>query len=249
MVNYVKNFSLFSRTLQGAPKEPSINNGYMLQNFYRTRKEIVREILPPPLEVPGDPQVYVYHCFWEKPAFGSGYYESAQMVRARHQGREGWYLLAMYVDEDVSLWIGRELFGLPKRMAKVTLERDGNVVRGTTTRHGIKIMTADMQIKEARPHEKLMETWSARWCLNPNVELEFAQLLSLTYRVDDKESYVGEGSVKYETSESDPVQQLEMVEPLTCWFMVHDMYRQPPAKIFDFKAQEFYPYLTARMIA
>lgn len=247
MVNYVKDFSTFARTVASDPPDPSHRDAHMLQNFYQTKKEILQQVLPPPLEVPDDPQAYVYHCSWGSPAFGDAYYESAQFVRARYQGREGWYLIANYVESDVALWIGRELFGLPKKIANVRLVREGNRIWGTTTRKGIEIMSVKMEIKAEQAHDNRMESWSLKYSLTTNAELEYAKLISLPYRLVCKESYVGDGSVSYKESDFDPVQQIEVVKPLTCWYIVFDVYRRPASQILEFKPDTLYPYLASRM--
>ena len=40
----------------------------------------------------------------------------------------------MYVDDDVAMIGGREIYGLPKKIAKIELAREGNTVRGTVER-------------------------------------------------------------------------------------------------------------------
>ena len=52
-------------------------------------------------------------------------------------GVEGWYPLVMPMTHERALIGGREVFGEPKKLGEVTVERDGLVVRAALARHGI----------------------------------------------------------------------------------------------------------------
>jgi acetoacetate decarboxylase len=248
MVSYQKNYDIFRSMIKSNPPEPSHRNMHKLRMFYRTTREATQRVLPPPLEAPTDPQGYVYHLYSEMPAYGRPQYESAQFVKAQYQDREGWYLLSNYVETDAALWIGRELYGLPKRMGEVKLVREGNKILGKTSRHGKELITAEMTITREEPHEPFLETWTTKCGMSSEGDLEYAKLICLPYRVDQKESYVGTGEVTYGESDSDPVAELEVVEPLPCRYILFDHYRGPATTLFEFKPEDFYPFLTARML-
>jgi acetoacetate decarboxylase len=248
MVSYRKDYQLFKTMIESNPPQPSHRNMHKLRSFYRTTREATQRVLPPPLEAPANPEGYIYHLYSEQPAYGKPQYESAQFVKARFRDRDGWYLLSNYVETDAALWIGRELFGLPKRMGKINLVRDGSKITGTTSRHGRELITAEMTITHAEPHEPYLETWTTKWAMSSEGELEYARLISLPYRVDQKESFVGTGQVNFGESDSDPVAELEVVEPLPSRYILFDHYRGPATMLFEFDPKEFYPFLTARML-
>jgi acetoacetate decarboxylase len=61
-------------------------------------------------------------------------------VQARHEGTVGNYALLMPMTTEQSVVGGRETFGEPKKLAEVTLTRDGDFVKGLITRLGTTII-------------------------------------------------------------------------------------------------------------
>src|ERR1700730_10377636 len=98
---------------------------------YLTRPEIVREVLPPPLEPAAEPLVTVgigtlgrSHCV--------GPLDGEVMVgAARHKDVEGGFCLAMPISTAVAIIFGRELYGEPKKQARIQLKSDGDMVRAS----------------------------------------------------------------------------------------------------------------------
>lgn len=107
---------------------------------YRTDPEVVAAVLPPPLGPPADPIVKVSISRVDLgrgiPPFGAGTFA----VAARHGDTEGFYPLLMPMSTEQAVIGGRETFGEPKKMAKVTQERDGDHIVGSVARMGITII-------------------------------------------------------------------------------------------------------------
>jgi len=61
-------------------------------------------------------------------------------VGAEYRGEQGLYCLAMPVDDDTAMIAGREGVGFPKKMAEISLSRDGARVVGSVVRHGVEIL-------------------------------------------------------------------------------------------------------------
>ncbi|MFF3398612.1 acetoacetate decarboxylase family protein [Streptomyces sp. NPDC002659] len=80
-------------------------------------------------------------------------------VAALHDGREGWYPLVMPMTHERALIGGREVFGEPKKLGEVGVERDGLVVRAVLARHGIAFVevrgAVDGPLPLPEPAEKL----------------------------------------------------------------------------------------------
>lgn len=104
---------------------------------YETDPEVVAAVLPPPLAPTENPLVRVsvarVDLGGDYPPFGAG----TVAVEARHDGVVGNYPLVMPMTTEQSVIGGRETFGEPKKLAQVTLERDGDAVTGRVTRMGI----------------------------------------------------------------------------------------------------------------
>jgi acetoacetate decarboxylase len=118
---------------------PEFTGAEMLKAVYRTDPAAVSRILPRPLR-PAEPVALAFVARYPQTNFGSPYMEGALFVRASFRGRRGWYCLSMPVDDDDALVCGRECYGFPKKLAAVTLERRGDVVRGSVVRHGTEIL-------------------------------------------------------------------------------------------------------------
>jgi acetoacetate decarboxylase len=104
---------------------------------FETDPELIAAVLPPPLEPTDDPLVRVSVASVDLgrglPPFGAGTFA----VQARHEGAIGNYPLVMPMTTEQSVIGGRETFGEPKKLADVTLERNGDRVVGRVTRLGV----------------------------------------------------------------------------------------------------------------
>lgn len=100
---------------------------------YETDPEVVAAVLPRPLEPTDQPLVRISVA---RVDLGGGYLPfgaGTVAVQARHDGTVGNYPLVMPMTTEQSVIGGRETFGEPKKLAQVTLERDGDGDGGTVT--------------------------------------------------------------------------------------------------------------------
>lgn len=103
--------------------------------LWESDPDAVAAVLPPPLKPTGRPLVRVNISKVELPGYPLG--AGSFAVAAAHDGVEGWYPLVMPMTHERALIGGREVFGEPKKLGEVTVERDGLVVRAVLARHGI----------------------------------------------------------------------------------------------------------------
>ena len=115
----------------------------LLTVVYETDPDVVAAVLPPPLEPGPEPLVRVTFATVDLgpgvPIFGAGTFS----VQARHGTTTGSYPLVMPMTTEQAVVGGREVFGEPKKLAEVGLERDGDRVRGWFTRMGVTFVTVD----------------------------------------------------------------------------------------------------------
>ncbi|WEO98233.1 acetoacetate decarboxylase family protein [Streptomyces sp. FXJ1.172] len=97
--------------------------------------DAVAAVLPPPLKPTGHPLVRVNISKVDLPGHPLG--AGSFAVAAAHGTVEGWYPLVMPMTQERALTGGREVFGEPKKLGEVTVERDGPSVRAALARHGI----------------------------------------------------------------------------------------------------------------
>lgn len=97
--------------------------------------DTVAAVLPPPLKPTDRPLVRASISRVELAGYPLG--AGSVAVAAEHGGVAGWYPLVMPMTHERALVGGREVFGEPKKLGEVTVERDGLVVRAAMARHGI----------------------------------------------------------------------------------------------------------------
>ncbi|MFJ9541736.1 acetoacetate decarboxylase family protein [Streptomyces sp. NPDC101225] len=105
---------------------------------WETDPDALAAVLPPPLEPTGRPLVRVNISTVELTGHPLG--AGSFAVAARHAGVDGWYPLVMPMTHERALTGGREVFGEPKKLGEVAVERDGPVVHAWMARHGISFV-------------------------------------------------------------------------------------------------------------
>ena len=115
--------------------------------IYETDPEIVASVLPPPLEPIEDPHVRVTIASVDIEGLAT-FGACTFAVMCRHEGTVGDYALVMPMSTEQSVIGGRETFGEPKKIADVTLQRDGDNVVGTVTRLGTTFLEIAGRVTE-----------------------------------------------------------------------------------------------------
>ena len=118
---------------------------------YRTDPEILRAVVPEPLEVVGDTVNYEFIRMPDSTGFGD-YTESGQVIPVRFTGKdgkvqEGGYVHAMYLDDNSPIAGGREIWGFPKKLAPKIAPRTS---AGLTLHYGACSASAHMGYSIAR---------------------------------------------------------------------------------------------------
>lgn len=102
---------------------------------FETDPDLIASVLPKPLE-PASPtarlRIAVVDMGSGLKPFGAGWFG----VRARHKGVDGEYPLFMPMSTEQATIGGRETFGEPKKIGEVTLDLDGDSLRGRIARMG-----------------------------------------------------------------------------------------------------------------
>jgi acetoacetate decarboxylase len=122
-----------------------------LTAVYETDPEAIAAVLPRPLVPSSEPLVRVVMATVDiglgRPPFGAGTFA----VEAVHDGLLGAYPLVMPMTTEQAVVGGRETFGEPKKLGAVTLERDGDAVRGSFSRLGFTFVEVDGTIVGEEP--------------------------------------------------------------------------------------------------
>src|SRR6266567_3919042 len=125
--------------IEDALSHPRFVNGEMLSVDFLSDPDVVAAVLPPPLRPADEPLLTAMVGRWQSNCVGD-FAGGAIYVAARHEGIEGRYVLAMWMDGDVPTIYGRDLFGEPKKLAESRLHRRGEEYSAWLQRGGVRLL-------------------------------------------------------------------------------------------------------------
>jgi acetoacetate decarboxylase len=119
----------------------------MINTVWETKPEVLAKLLPAPLKpVIGKPWVSTFVANYPKTSFAPPYKEAGLFILAECDGVVGRYCLAMPITDGMAMAMGREVCGLPKKMANIEFDvKDGKAV-GKISRNGIEFFTVSADI-------------------------------------------------------------------------------------------------------
>ena len=137
------------------------NNREFLIITYETDMDLLRAVVPEPLEVTEPIVKFEFIRMPDSTGFGD-YTESGQVIPVRFKGKMGSYSHAMYLDDHPPIAGGREIWGFPKKLANPKLEVVSETLIGTLDYGPCRIATATMGFKyETVDTKKILEAFSA----------------------------------------------------------------------------------------
>lgn len=166
-------------------------------------------------------------------------------VRARYKDVTGDFCLAMPMSTDAAIIFGRELYGEPKKQARVQLKSDGDVVRASVERFGITYMSLEARLTENLPihgptytdrfHFKFMHAANAQG-------LEFAPILVHVHFTQHVQVHRrGSGKVIFKPSHHDPLSEIEVVELRGASYFEGNIHAEA-RRLATVEAARFMPY-------
>ncbi len=136
---------------------------------FETTPDAIRALLPPPLEPTPEPlgaawvgEIGNSNCVG--PFMGTALY-----IRARYQNVTGSYCIAMPTSTPHSVTFGRELYGEPRKLAKIIFERQDEFVWGSAERNEVRFISLRGRMTGSAVtgrHE--MSTFHFKYALKPD---------------------------------------------------------------------------------
>ena len=171
--------------------------------------------LPPPLE----PTPEAIGSAWVGEIGNSNcvgpFLGAAVYVRARYQDIVGNYCVTMPMSTDAAVTFGRELYGEPKKLAKIVFEHQGEHVWGSAERHGIRFMSLRGRMEGAGPTGRhQLSTFHFKYLTNPGgVGFDHPPLLvQIDTEVSIQTSQSGKGELVFRDSPHDPVADIPVTQ-------------------------------------
>ena len=214
--------------------------------MFQTKPEIVESLLPPPLEPADMPGGLIFIAEYPKTNLGPGYRESAIYLNCRYGEETGTYCLSMPITSEPRMHNGRDIFGLPKKMADIHIERDENSVHGWVERDGIRFIELKIELSGSLP--EVPETGPTfLFKAMPRIDLTpgFDGPVFLARQKTDVEMRsfeIGAPEVTLTPSETDPWAEIEIVQVMIGFFMESDNTMQPGKVLTEVDAEAFLPH-------
>lgn len=196
---------------------------------YRSDPDVLRAIVPAPLELAEPVVKYEFINMPDSSGFGS-YCESGQAIPVTYEGQRGLYIHAMYLNDHAPIVGGREIWGFPKKLGEPVLRVEHETLIGTLTFGGHQIATATMGYKHAVADEQaVLEGLQApNFVLKiiPHVDgspriLELVRYYQTDIRV--KGAWSGPGAVDLRPHALAPVADLPVHSVESCLHFVTDL--------------------------
>lgn len=130
------------------PPPPYRYEAEVLQVMYRADPDRLKEIVPEPL-IPSPAGIVSCWVARYPRVTGLGpYFESFFLIAVGYKERLGAYCPFMWVSSDAALAAGREIWGFPKKISRMSLKVINGVARGISRRADIKIIDASVRLSE-----------------------------------------------------------------------------------------------------
>lgn len=260
-MGFVKTLKEISERYQ---KNGEFYDAEVLTVFFETKQEVVEKLLPSPLKPAALPVGAAFVANYPRTNFGVTYLESALSLLAQYNGEEGVFCLAMPVTDDIALILGREVFGYPKKIARINLEREGNDVKGWTERHGIRFFEVKAKLTGKFNDAIAQQMITQRMKTNPDVVVyNFKyfpapegegfdynpRLVKEVVTRKPKSIEMGEAELILRPSDHDPWCDVEIVRVLGALYTIGDNTMLPGSVVADVDQTEFAPYAFMKLDA
>jgi acetoacetate decarboxylase len=205
-----------------------VNREYLIIE-YRTDPEVLRKLIPAPLELAEPVVKFEFIKMPDSTGFGD-YSESGQVIPVTLNGKRGGFVLSMFLNDHPPTAAGRELWGFPKKIAEPELRVHKDTLTGTLDYSDVRVATGTMGFKH-----KVLDPAAAKSALEapafllksmPHVDGTPRILELVEYALTDvtvKGSWTGPGALELHPHALAPVADLPVLEVLKTVHMVADV--------------------------
>lgn len=212
-MGYVKTAAELKR-VQDLLSSPVFGNGEALTVGFRTDPEVVARLLPPPLEPAAEPTGMVTIGRFQ--GNGAGDYAGGSLyLSARHGEVEGGYPITLWMDSEVAVNYGREIFGEAKKFGECRIYRGRERHVASVERGGAYIrLRAEGAGEDRGPStaERTAFNYRSRTAAD-GIGLDApAQLTHTVFTSAVRGEWVGTGKIEMRGTANDPVEEIPILE-------------------------------------
>ncbi len=239
------------REIQAVYARPQFLGTRTLTVLFETTPETIKALLPPPLEPASEPigtawvgEVRNSNCVG--PFLGAALY-----IRARYKDIVGNYCITMPMSTPEAVTFGRELYGEPKKLAKITFGREGEHVWGSVERHDIRYMSLRGRMTDPGPTGR-HETSSFFFKFMPRPDgsgFDYPPLLvHVTGEATIQKAERGRGEIILRDSPHDPVADIPVSQVIEAIYTEGHTYTRAHV-LCDVDPEAFLPYAFSKIDA
>ncbi|MGM0454133.1 MAG: acetoacetate decarboxylase family protein [Thermodesulfobacteriota bacterium] len=215
--------------------------------LFETKQDIVTRLLPPPLLPASAPTGMIFIAEYPVTSLGPGYMEAALLIHCTYEGEQGSYCLSMPIaSEESRLYNGRDIFGYPKKMAAIHLEKNNGAARGWVERHGIRFLEISAEMTDTISE---MPALGANFLFKalPRIDLEPGfdgpvHLCRQKTDIDMKHLEIGTANLALTWSDADPWAELDNPTVIMAFYLVSDNTMQPGKVLTEVDGDAYLPY-------
>ena len=219
--------------------------------LFETTPEAVKALLPPPLE----PMPGALGSAWVGEIGNSNcvgpFLGAALYIRARYQDIVGNYCITMPMSTPEAVTFGRELFGEPKKLAKVVFEHQDDYVWGSAERHEIRYLSLRGRLTGAAATGR-QETSSFFFKFMPRAGgsgFDYPPLLvHVTGDVNIEVARRGRGELIFRDSPHDPVADIPVTQVIEAVYTEGHVYTSGRV-LCEVDPEAFLPYAYSKIDA
>jgi len=236
------------RRIQSVLSGVEFVGGEMLSVDFLVEPETVRMLLPPPLEPTDVPRMTATVGRWRSNCvgdFGGG----ALYVSARYGDVFADYVLTMFMDSDVPMIFGRDLYGEPKKIARCGLYRQGRKATGFIERGGIRLIEIEADLAQDQvPSRAVGRNFNVKSLLAANgIGLHADPVLTLAeFDTTIDVHWQGTGDLTLRGTVHDPLNDVVPTQILGASYVEADM-TASCRELARLDAEQFLPYAYGRM--
>lgn len=196
---------------------------------YRSDPEKLRAVIPEPLQLDEPLVRYEFIRMPDSTGFGD-YTETGQVIPVTFRGRKGGYCHCKFLNDEPPIAGGRELWGLPKKLASPSLQTNIDTLVGTLDYGPVRVATATMGYKHRQADIAAVKAALAA----PNFLLKIIPHVDGTpricelveYHLEDiavKGAWTGPASLALQPHALAPVAELPVLEVVSAMHILSDL--------------------------